>query len=283
MLLMIRLMLVLIVLTSGSVTANIKEAPSGEAPLSGGAWQPTSTEPAALGLEIFTEADRRESGYGDLQVQLRMILRSNKGRETERRLRIKQLEMEDDGDRVIAVFDAPANIRGTALLSHAHPHTDDDQWLYLPAVKRTKKIASRNKTGSFVGSEFSFEDLTPLEVGKYTYEFLRIEACAAGSCFVVNRFPRDPYSGYSKQTVWLDTVELRMQKIEYTDKRDRLEKRLLLSDYELHAKSFHKAGFMRMENLLTGRSTDLHWQNYEFQTQLETDRDFSVNALRRAR
>ena len=98
----------------------------------------------AAGEAIFREADRRESGYGDLKVELEMVLRTSAGAESRRRLRIRQLEVPDDGDRLLVVFDTPKSIRGTALLSYSHKIDPDDQWMYLPALKRVKRIASKN-------------------------------------------------------------------------------------------------------------------------------------------
>jgi hypothetical protein len=271
---MIRPILVLTVLICGTTEAN---------PLAPAQWQLPDADTQLQGLALFEEYHRRESGYGDLEVRLRMVLRSAKGRATERELHIKQLEVENDGDRVLAVFDAPANIRGTALLSHAHLDRDDDQWLFLPALKRTKKIASRNKTGPFVGSEFSFEDLSPPEVEKYNYAYVGQEPCGELTCYIVDRFPKDQYSGYKKHRVWLDQQELRFQKVEYTNRRGVLEKRLMFKDYLRLADQFFKPNTMHMENLLTGRGTDLYWYEYVLENNLSADRDFSVNSLRRAR
>ena len=240
-------------------------------------------DPAAAGRLIFTEADARDEGYVDLSVDLRMVLKNARGRATERALRIRQLEVADDGDKVLVVFDAPGNIRGTALLSHAHPSTPDDQWLFLPALKRTKKIASRNRSGPFVGSEFSFEDLSPREIDKYTYEFLGIEACGALECFVVNRTPLDEYSGYTLQRVALDVEHLRVQQIDFTDRRNQPYKQLKVTGYELFKQRFWRPSFMHMSNLRTKKTTELHWDNYQFEVGFEADRDFSVNSLRRIR
>ena len=151
---MIRPIFALTVLICGTTEAN-PQAPAH--------WQLPDGDAQFQGLAIFEEYHRRESGYGDLEVLLRMVLRSAKGRATERELHIKQLEVENGGARVLAVFDTPANIRGTALLSHAHLDRDDDQWLFLPALKRTKNIASRNKTGPFVDRE----DYLQVEFRKY--------------------------------------------------------------------------------------------------------------------
>lgn len=239
--------------------------------------------PAEKGHLVFAELDRRNSGYRDFQVGLRMVLVGTKGRQTERALRIQQLEGEDDGDKILVVFDVPASIRGTALLSHAHRARDDDQWLFLPALKRTKKIASRNKTGPFVGSEFAFEDLSPQELDKYGYLYIGAEPCGGQACFVIDRFPKDRYSGYSRQRVWLDQVHLRTLRIDYFDRAERHFKQLTVADYERYLGQYWKPAFMRMENLRNDKRTELHWLDYEFGLGLDEDRDFSVNSLRRAR
>ena len=239
--------------------------------------------PEQRGRAIFDEADRRISGYGALEVDLRMILRTAKGVSSERSLRIRQLEMPEDGDRVLVVFDTPADIRGTALLSHAHKVADDDQWLFLPAIKRVKKIASRNKSGAFLGSEFAFEDLALPELDKYSYRYLRDDVWQEQPCFVVERRAVVAHSGYSKEHYWIDQSEYRTLRVEYFDRREQPVKALNVTDYRLYEDRFWKAGRMHMQNLRSGKSTELVWQQYDFSIDLDADRDLSVNSLRRAR
>ena len=236
------------------------------------------------GLAIFLEADRRASGYVDLSVELEMILRSGNGNESRRALRIRQLEIAGDGDRLLVVFDTPKPIRGTALLSYAHPERPDDQWLYLPALKRVKRIASQNRSGPFLSSEFAYEDLALQEITKFTYRLIeRTHDAAIGEHYVVERVPLDSHSGYARQVVRLDAAELRIHAIEYFDKHDRLLKRLAVSDYEIYEDRFWKAHTMVMANVQTAKSTELRWRNFAFGTGLDADRDFSTNSLRRVR
>ena len=107
------------------------------------------------GLEIARKADELHSGFGDFSANLRMILRNSRGQTSERLLRVRALEV-DDGTRSLCIFDSPLDVKGTILLTHTHEKTDDDQWLYLPALKRVKRIAAQNKSGSFMGSEFAY-------------------------------------------------------------------------------------------------------------------------------
>ena len=75
------------------------------------------------------------------------------------------------------VFDEPRDVKGTAMLTYSHILEPDEQWMFLPALKRVKRISSVNKSGPFMGSEFAFEDFSGQEVGKYSYLWLRDEAC----------------------------------------------------------------------------------------------------------
>lgn len=239
--------------------------------------------PEQSGIAIFREADRRESGYQDLTVDLEMILRNARGAESRRNLRIRQLEVPDDGDKLLIIFDSPKPIRGTALLSYAHKVEPDDQWLYLPAAKRVKKITSRNKSGPFLSSEFAYEDLALQEIEKYSYRLIETEQINGEEFVIVERIPVDEYSGYARQVVKLDTTELRIHHISYYDRRNRLLKTLEVDGYRKYADRYWKAQRMLMTNQQTGKSTELRWQNYAFATGLEDVRDFSTNSLRRSR
>ncbi len=240
---------------------------------------------------MFDEADRRQSGYGDMLVTLKMILRNSQGSSVERELDLKQLEVPEGGDKLMVVFNTPKAIQGTALLSHGQLTREDDQWLYLPAVKRVKKIASRNRSGPFLGSEFSYEDLSTQEVVKYSYDFLREEPCGEAQCFVVERKPGpNLYSGYLRQIFWIDTEHYRTLKVDYYNRGDRLTKTLIASDFKQFAipsapaqSGIWKPERMLMSNLVTGKSTELVWSDFRFGVGLSDERDLSVTSLRRVR
>ncbi len=238
--------------------------------------------PEERGLAIAMEADRRDRGFHDSVATMKMILRNKQGEESTRDIRVKTLEQEDDGDKSLTIFDSPADVKGTAFLSFTHKTGPDDQWLYLPALKRVKRISSRNKSGPFMGSEFAYEDLSSQEVEKYTYKYLRDEPCGEMECFVIERYPVDKYSGYTRQVVWIDKDEYRPQKIDYYDRKNSLLKTLSFGEYHQYLDRYWRAHRMFMQNHQTGKSTVLIWRDYRFQTGL-TDRDFDRNSLKRAR
>lgn len=234
------------------------------------------------GLEIATEADKRDTGFKDNVVELRMTLRNSQGQESTRKLQTSNLEVDGEGDKSLVVFDEPRDIKGTAFLSFTHKTGPDDQWLYLPALKRVKRISSNNKSGPFMGSEFAYEDISSQEVEKYTYKFIREETVGNTPMFVVERYPVDRKSGYTRQIVWYDQAEYRLQKIEFYDRKDALLKTLVYDGYQQYLGKYWRADRMSMENHQTGKSTELLFSNYEFQTGLK-DKDFNKNSLSRTK
>ncbi len=238
---------------------------------------------AEKGRRITVEADRRTTGYKDLTANMEMILYDSAGRQSKRFLRVATMETADDGDMSLTVFNSPPDVRGTALLTYSHRVADDDQWLYLPALKRVKRISAHNKSGAFMGSEFAYEDLGSFEIEKYDYDYRGEELLAGQKCFVVIRFPKDTKnSGYSRIISWLDESTYRTWKEEYYDRLGRLLKTLTLKDYQLYLGRFWKAHSMLMVNHQKGRKTELLWSNLKFRSGL-TARDFNRNSLKRAR
>ena len=248
------------------------------------AWRPCAADETvdAKGLAIATEVDQRDQGWSDVSAELEMVLKNSNGQESRRQLRIKSLEMRDDGDEILTVFDAPPDISGTALLSYTHALQPDDQWLYLPALKRVKRIASANKSGPFVGSEFAYEDLTSSELAKYRYRWLRDETLAGRETSVLEEFPAYEYSGYTRRVVWIDHQMQQPLKVEFYDRKDALLKTLTLSDYQLYREHYWRASTMSMINHQTGKRTDLTWSHYKFGSGL-TARDFDQATLHRMR
>ncbi len=238
--------------------------------------------PEETGLAIATEAEQRDQGFVDIKTTMNMILRNVRGDENSREMRFRTLEVQDDGDKSMIIFDTPPDIKGTGLLTFAHKVGDDDQWLNLPALKRVKRIASKNKSGPFVGSEFAFEDLSSQEVEKFTYKYLRDETHDGQDCFVVERYPVDKNSGYTRQVTWIDKAHYRTLKVDYYDRKNAHLKTLNFHGYKLYLDKFWRADLMLMVNHISGKSTDLVWRDYQFQTGL-ADRDFTRNALQRTR
>lgn len=239
--------------------------------------------PEDKGLQIAIETDRRDAGFKDSAATVTMTLRDKNGKESLRKIRIKTMEIPGDGDKSLTIFDNPRDIKGTAFLSYTHKAGDDDQWIYLPALKRVKRISSGNKSGSFMGSEFSYEDIASQEVEKYTYKWIRDEVYDGHDSFVIEQYPVDSKnSGYRRQVVWIDKKEYRLLKVEYYDRTNSLLKILTLTEFRQYKGRFWRPDEMLMVNLRTGKSTNLQYADYRFGIGLE-DKDFTHLSLKRAK
>ena len=238
--------------------------------------------PEDKGLRIARESKARNDGFGNFTARMTMVLRDRQGRESLRQMRFKVLEVSGDGDKSLFVFDQPRDVQGTALLTHVRINAQDDQWLYLPALKRVKRISASRRSGSFMGSEFSYEDMSSSEVEEYAYRYLRDEPCGELTCTVIEQVPLDEKSGYTRKVVWQDTNELRTWKMELYDRRGAHLKTLTFANYQQYLDQYWRAGEQTMMNHLTGASTVLNWNDFQFRVNLD-DNEFTQTALRRVR
>lgn len=243
------------------------------------------------GMDISLKTKTVDQGWQDFTADMMMVLRNAQGQESIREVKMKSLEQLDDGDKSLTVFNKPKDVKGTAFLSYSHAIGADDQWLYLPSLKRVKRIASNNKSGPFMGSEFSFEDLSSFEIKKYTYSYLGEEKLSDEflqgaevelDTYKVEQVPTDKSSGYSKRIVWIDKDEYRIVKVEFYDRKKSLLKTLSYQDFRLYLGKHWRANTSKMVNHQSGKETELQWNNYDFQTGL-AESDFSKNALKRRR
>lgn len=234
------------------------------------------------GLAIAKERKARDQGWVDYQGKLTMVLRNAEGDESRRKLTTKVLEVHGDGDKSLNIFEHPRDVKGTALLSISHIQTSDEQFLYLPALKRVKRISSSNKSGPFMGSEFAYEDLSSYEVEKYNYRYLGKAPCGQLECFKLESKPNDKFSGYSRRVSLIDTAHYRVQQTDFYDRRNSLLKTLTMHDYKQYLDKFWRADMMKMVNHKTGKSTELHISDIKFKSGLD-DGDFNKATLKRSR
>lgn len=243
----------------------------------------TSEDPKVRGYAIAERSDKTDAGFGTSTVNLTMTLADPRGRETTRQLQIDTLEKEGEGngDWSVTRFFSPPDVEGTALLSQARVLESDNQWLYLPALRRVKRISSSNKSGPFVGSEFAFEDLTASELGKYAYTYLGTESLEDGT--EVDKLQCDPLyerSGYTKLYCYFDTQTFQARRLEFFDRGGNLLKTLDLLDTRQYPGGYYRSHRQVMQNHLTGKSTELAFGDYAFGVDLDR-RDFEPSALER--
>lgn len=243
--------------------------------------------PAEKGLAVITEVDDRDFGFGDFEVEIEMILQNSSGQKSVRKMRNKTFEVKEKqvGDKTLIVFDTPRDVSGTAFLTFSKILEPDDQWLYLPALKRVKRISSKNKSGPFVGSEFAYEDISSQEIGKYTYKYLDQVDCptaAAGKCFKIEQIPAYEYSGYTKIHNYVDAQRFIPIKTEFYDRKEELLKSLDFIGYKQYLDKFWRADKFVMTNHQNGKSTGLNYNGYKFGNGLK-EGDFVKGKLKNIR
>ncbi|MEH0697385.1 outer membrane lipoprotein-sorting protein [Vibrio owensii] len=221
----------------------------------------TAAAEGVSGFDVAKEMISRDTGYISYTSDVEMSIVAANGDTVRRQLTIKGIEQENDGDKIITYFQAPRDIAGTALLTFSHAIEADDQWLFLPSIKRVKRISSNNRSGPFMGSEFAYEDMSSWELDKYRYELIEEKTQDGQSYWLLTCFPRYENSGYSKLVAWIDQDIYQPRKIEYYDRKGTLFKQLTLSDYEQHNQRYWRPKFAQMNNLKSKRSSTLSWQN----------------------
>ncbi len=234
---------------------------------------------ALTNKEIADKADKVTDGFGSSIAKTQMTLINASGQKSVRDLLMKTLEG-DNGDKTISTFLSPADVKGTKVLGWEHVDRDDDQWLYLPALKRVKRIASRNKSGSFMGSEFSYEDIGNQNPNKYSFEGEPETVMLDGvECYKGARIPNDKNSGYTKQITWVDTKDFLIRKIDYYDRKKELLKTAIFSDYK-KIDGIWRVGKIDMKNHQNDKETVLVWKDDKIKAGLK-DKDFTKRELKK--
>ncbi len=233
---------------------------------------------AISNYEVAQKNDAVMSGYQDAVSQMQMTLINANGHERVRQMKMRVLE-KDGGDKSLMEFLSPSDVKGTKFLSYEHAEKDDDQWLYLPALKRVKRIASRNKSGSFMGSEFAYEDLSAFNIEKYTYKGDAEETTVDGEkMYKTSRVPKSKNSGYTSQVSLVDAESFLTMKVDYYDRKRELLKTATFFDYK-KIDGVWRIGKIHMKNYQNDKETILIWKNETIKNGL-SDKDFHKRVLK---
>jgi len=234
---------------------------------------------ALTNYEVALKSEAATSGFKDAVSNMQMTLINARGQKKVRTMKMKVLEGKDE-DKSLMEFLSPADVKGTKFLSYEHIDKDDDQWMYLPALKRIKRISSKNKSGAFMGSEFSYEDLSAFNVKKYTYEDKLEEVTLDGVAMYKGlSIPISKYTGYTKLITWIDKKTFLIKKIEYYDRKKKLLKTAYFEDYKDYG-DLYRMGKITMKNIQNDKTTILVWSDEKIKTGLK-DKDFHKRYLKR--
>jgi hypothetical protein len=197
-----------------------------------------------------------------------MSLINDKGQTRERRnTTYSQLQPNGVDSKVLVKFTAPADVKGTAFLQVQHMQADDDEWIFLPALGKSRRLVANNKKDSFVGSDFSYGDISLPSVDLFTHRLTGSGPVNGEDCLVVESTPKSDQTksdlGYSRKVTWLRVSNLLEAKIEYYDLSGRLWKTQLVTNPKLlEPDTGHWIALRReMLNQQTGHKTVLTFEN----------------------
>jgi Outer membrane lipoprotein-sorting protein len=214
--------------------------------------------------EILDEAkalDDTTRHWTDRTEKMTLHIYGKRGGERRRDLEVLDKRYPGDEDKSILFFLSPPEVKGTGFLQWAHKGRDDDQWLYLPELKRTRKITARVRDQSFMGTDFSYRDLEILgEIQDWTEEeaptkLVGEETVDGHACHVIEFHPKQEGTTYSRIVMWMDKAKLVARKMDYYDDKDgKHEKTLSLTDIR-DIGPIPTAHRMEMRNLKEGSRT----------------------------
>ena len=199
-----------------------------------------------------------------------MVLINDRGQTRERKnTTLHKLQANGLDSKLLVKFSTPTDIKGTGFLQVEHSDGDDDLWLYLPALKKSRRLVANNKKDSFLGSDFSYGDISLPKVDEYQHHFLRTEMIDSHECFVIESVPVNDAvksnSGYSKKITWVRTDNFLEVKVEYYDISGRPLKTQLITKHQLvePEKSRWFALHREMINHQSGHKTTLNFDKIE--------------------
>jgi outer membrane lipoprotein-sorting protein len=236
------------------------------------------------GMEVMEQVYTRPTGE-NMYAELTMTITNSRGSTRDRS--ISQYRISDDAagvEKKIMFFTAPADVRNTSFLSWSYADgRNDDQWMYLPALRRVKRIAAGNTTDSFMGSDFTYDDMGERHPSEDTHTILREESYRGSPCYVVESVPNDSSSLVSRTLSWVVKDEWIGLKKEYYDDSGKLVKTLNIDEAK-KVDGYWVISDMTMTDLQKKSSTRIRMENVNFSRSLNgslfTERQMKIGPPR---
>lgn len=232
-------------------------------------------------METYKAQDRTE----DTSIETRMTLINARGDTRERQVTMLSKTL-DDGSRMQLIrFLSPADVKGTGFLSIENLDRDDDNWLYLPALRKTRRIAGSDKQDRFVGTDFTYEDLDQEKLDAYAYELIGSETTGGVETWIVEAVPTAPdkieETAYSKRELWISKDHSLLLQAKFYDRDGAYVKRLQADDIRpVPGTDKWRAYRLTMEDVQEGGKTVLEISSYAIDQGVSADR-FTQRYLKR--
>ena len=243
-------------------------------------WIRTSFSSGALTPEEIVRACYAHFYYAgnDMKARILMKLIDKGGQE-----RIRDLTMlrknyaEGVEQKYFIYFHQPSDVKDTTFMVYKYPDRDDDRWLFIPAINLVKRIASNDKYSSFVGSDFSYEDISGRKLQEDAYRLLKEVELNGKGCYCIESLPKGS-AEYIKRVSWIDKVNYLPLKEEFYDKQNELYKQFEALEIK-DINGIPTATKRVMKNAKTGHRTEVTFQSTEYNLGIGDD-IFSERYLR---
>lgn len=230
------------------------------------------------GYEIMKAVRDREEGSTS-SYDLVMILVNKSGARRERRLNYCHKKY-DDGDKSLMTFLSPKDVKGVAYLVYSYKEDkSDDMWLYMPSLSKIRRVSGSGSAESFMGTDFSYEDMGSRELSKDDFFILDDKECFGISCYQVEAISRDVKDRIRKRVIFVEKETFLIRRIEYYDAGSRLVKLLQVPDTTT-VSGVYTASKMSMQDILKNHTTLIEMENITMNVELD-DRLFAVTSLER--
>ncbi|MEA2103701.1 MAG: outer membrane lipoprotein-sorting protein [Candidatus Cloacimonadota bacterium] len=231
------------------------------------------------GLQVIKYVYNRSTG-DDQTANLTMTLINSRGDERVREIK-QYLKEFDNMEKKIMFFISPADVRNTSFMNWSYDEEgrNDDQWIYLPALRRVKRISSDSKSDYFMGSDFTYDDLGDRHPNDDTHTLLRNETVDGVECYVVESVPKEEEYMYSKTKIWVIKDKWIALKKEFYDEDGDLLKILYVKDYQ-KIKDCLIITFSEMHNVQSDHKTKMILENVKLDTGV-SDSKFTERMMKR--
>ncbi|MBP5175830.1 MAG: outer membrane lipoprotein-sorting protein [Treponema sp.] len=240
------------------------------------------------GYDIMKKADEVPSPKTSSSTAT-LTIHSKKGND---RIREVIMKSKDYGDveKEVIVFTTPKDVAGTGYLMFNYKEDskgnkkDSDNWLYMPAMKKTRRIASSGSEseGSFMGTDFTYQDMGDRSLSKYNYNLLGEESVDGVSCYKVECISKAHTEKDPRYITYISKSDFIMRKCEFFDRQNQLHRVLTCSNFTT-IKGFTTAQKMKMENVQTGTWSLIETKNITYDANDIDDSIFTVAALEKGR
>jgi outer membrane lipoprotein-sorting protein len=206
----------------------------------------------------------------DFKARVMMKLVSKGGQERVREMTMLRKNFGETGgnQKYFIYFFQPADVKDMTFMVYKYPAKDDDRWLFVPAINMVRRIAAQDKRSSFVGSDFTYEDVSGRDIEDDTHAIVKEEKLGARDCYVIKSTPKATDVDYSYKLSWIDKATSLPIKEEYYDKRGELYKTFSADEIK-DVKGFPTVMKRTMKNLQSGHTTDVTYIKADYNTGIE--------------